>query len=141
MLSKAFELGDKVIIGISSDEFASTGKRKIKLNHTYEHRVKNLEEIIEKKFGYDVNYSVARLDNEFGPTITHGPVDALVASSETSHKGNEINNIRRKNGLKPIAIIAVDILKAEDGSPISSTRIRAGEIDALGKIMKKTRSK
>ncbi len=141
LLSRAFELGDKVIIGISSDEFASTVKRKIKLNHNYEQRVKNLKEILKKEFGYDVNYTMAKLDNEFGPTITHGPVEALVASSETSHKGNEINNIRRKNGLNPISVVAVDILRAEDGSPISSTRIRAGEIDASGKILKTTNSK
>ncbi len=57
--------------------------------------------MIKKEFGYDVNYTVAKLDNEFGPTITHGPVEALIASSETSHKGNEINNIRRKSGLNP----------------------------------------
>ena len=56
--------------------------------------------MIKKEFGYDVNYTVAKLDNEFGPTITHGPVEALVASSETSHKGNEINNIRSKKWTK-----------------------------------------
>jgi pantetheine-phosphate adenylyltransferase len=97
--------------------------------------------MIKKEFGYNVNYTVAKLDNEFGPTITHGLVEALIASSETSHKGNEINNIRRKSGLNPISVVAVDILKAEDGSPISSTRIRAGEIDASGKILNSTNSK
>ena len=97
--------------------------------------------MIKKEFGYDVNYTVAKLENEFGPTITYGPVEAIVASSETSRKGNEINDIRRNNGLNPISVIAVDILKAEDGSPISSTRIRDGEIDASGKILKTTNSK
>jgi len=38
-------------------------------------------------------------------------------------------------------IIAVESLKAEDGGPISSTRIRAGEIDSLGKILKTTKTK
>jgi pantetheine-phosphate adenylyltransferase len=142
LLSKAFEVGDKVIIGISSDNFASIVKNKIKLNHNYEERVKNLRETIEKKFDRRVNYTIAKLDNEFGPTVTLGLVDALVASSETARKGKEINNIRRINRLKPISIVAVDILKAEDGGPISSTRIRAGEIDASGKILKtKTKSK
>jgi pantetheine-phosphate adenylyltransferase len=68
-------------------------------------------------------------------------VDALVASSETARKGKEINNIRRINRLEPILIIAVESLKAEDGGPISSTRIRAGEIDSLGKILKTTKTK
>jgi cytidyltransferase-like protein len=140
LLSKAFEVGNKVIIGISSDDFASKVKRKIKLNHTYEQRVKNLQDFIDNKFGRQIKYTVAKLDNEFGPTVTEGPVDALVASSETACKGFKINNIRKINGLKPISIIAVEILKAEDGDAISSTRIRAREIDASGKILKTTNS-
>jgi pantetheine-phosphate adenylyltransferase len=141
LLSKAFEVGDKVIIGDSSDDFASRVKRKGKLNHTYEQRVKNLHDTIGKQFGRQVKYTVAKLDNDFGPTVTEGCVDALVASSETARKGKEINNIRRINRLEPILIIAVESLKAEDGGPISSTRIRAGEIDSLGKILKTTKTK
>ena len=141
LLSKAFEVGDKVIIGVSSDDFASRVKRKGKLNHTYEQRVKNLHDTIGKQFGRQVKYTVAKLDNDFGPTVTEGCMDALVASSETASKGKEINNIRRINRLEPILIIAVESLKAEDGGPISSTRIRAGEIDSLGKILKTTKTK
>lgn len=141
LLSKAFEVGDKVIIGVSSDDFATRVKQKGKLNHTYEQRVKNLQDTIDKQYGHQVKYTVAKLDNEFGPTVTQGRVDALVASSETARKGKEINNIRRVNGLKPISIIAVDILKAEDGGPISSTRIRAGEIDGSGKTLRTTKTK
>lgn len=136
LLTKAFEVGDKVIIGISSDDFASRVKNK-KISHNYEERVKNLRDTVEKRFGH-VNYTIAKLDNEFGPTVTYGLVDALVASSETACKGEEINNIRRTNCMKPISIVAVDILKAEDGGPISSTRIRSGEIDASGKILSTT---
>ena len=65
----------------------------------------------------------------------------LVASSETAYKVHEINKIRKINKLNPISIITVNILKAEDGSAISSTRIRAGEIDASGKILRRTKGK
>jgi|SRR5918992_71760 pantetheine-phosphate adenylyltransferase len=136
LLSKAFEVANKVIIGISSDEFAARVKGKSNLNHDYEQRVRNLKKIIRQKFGANVNYNIVKLNTEFGPTVTHGPVDALIASTETARKGIEINKIRTKNSLKPIAIVAVDIVKADDGSPISSTRIRAGEIDPVGKILK-----
>ena len=49
LLAKAFEVGDKVIIGVSSDEFAA--KRGKRLNHNFEHRVENLKKIIEREFG------------------------------------------------------------------------------------------
>ena len=61
---------------------------------------------------------------------------ALVASSETVVKGEEINEIRLANGLKPLAIISVKLVKADDGHPISSTRIRLGQIDSSGKLLK-----
>lgn len=132
LLSKAFQLGDHVIIGVTSDEFAASHKGKI-LNHDFAQRVENLERVIKSEFG-DVSYEVAQLDSEFGPAVTTGDVGALVASAETGAKGDRLNEIRKKNGLAPAEIIAVDLVRAEDGRPISSTRIRAGEIDWKGRI-------
>jgi pantetheine-phosphate adenylyltransferase len=67
-------------------------------------------------------------------------VNALVASSETADKINGLNKIRRENGLTPIELIVVDMVRAEDGEPISSSRIRAGEINSSGKLLRvKTR--
>ena len=135
LLSKAFELGKRVIIGVTSDDFAEKTKREKKLNHSYDKRVFNLKDIIQKKFGR-VSYKISKLDNEYGPIVILGEVDALIASTETAKKGEKINEIRSKKGLPPIAIISVDLIRTEDGSPISSTRIREGEIDPFGKILK-----
>jgi pantetheine-phosphate adenylyltransferase len=133
LLSKAFHAGNRVIIGVSSDEFAR--KRGKKLHHNYQQRVSNLEAVIAKEFG-SVDYVIVRLDADFGPAATSGDVKALVASSETQVKGIVLNEMRAKLGLKPAILIAVDLVKAEDGSPISSTRIRAGEIDRLGRLVR-----
>jgi phosphopantetheine adenylyltransferase len=92
-----------------------------------------LERVIEREFG-NVSYEITRLDSEFGPAVTTGDVGALVASAETKGKVDRLNEIRAKNGLAPAEIIAVDLVRAEDGKPISSTRIRAGEIDWKGRI-------
>jgi pantetheine-phosphate adenylyltransferase len=135
LFSKAFEVSDKVIIGVTSDEFASKTRGKNNLNHNYNQRVANVKKIIEKRFEFN-NYQITKLDDEYGPTPLSADVDALVASSETANKGVEINKMRWKNGLKPLNIILVDMMKAEDGNPISSSRIRAGEIDASGKLLK-----
>ncbi|HKX81112.1 MAG TPA: pantetheine-phosphate adenylyltransferase [Nitrososphaera sp.] len=134
LLSRAFRAGEKVIIGVSSDEFAR--KRGKKLNHNYDERVASLRRRISKEFG-DVSYVIAKLDADFGPAVTSGEVDALVASRETEGKGASLNEMRANRGLKEVQIIAVDIVKAEDGSPISSTRIRAGEIDQSGRLVKR----
>lgn len=134
LLSKAFQAGRKVIIGVSSDEFAK--KRGKRLNHSFDQRVENLKKMIRKEFG-NVSYEIARLDGDFGPAVTTGDVGALVASSETQAKGRLLNEMRAKKGLKSVEVIAVALVKAEDGSPISSTRIRAGEIDSRGRLLKR----
>ena len=134
LLSKAFEIGNKVIIGVSSDDFANgRGKR---LNHYFEQRVQNLKMEIKKEFG-TVNYEIVKLDGDFGPAVTTGDVGALVASHETQVKGEVLNEIRTKHGLRPLTVVTVELVKAEDGSRISSTRIRAGEIDKRGRLLKR----
>ena len=134
LLSRAFQAGEKVIIGVSSDEFAK--KRGKKLNHDFDQRVENLKRMIKKEFG-NASYEIAKLDGDFGPAVTTGDVGALVASHETQAKGRLLNEMRAKRGLKPVDVITVELLKAEDGSPISSTRIRAGEIDSSGRLLKR----
>jgi pantetheine-phosphate adenylyltransferase len=133
LLTKAFQVGNKVIIGVSSDKFAA--KRGKKLNHNFEARVASLKETIKKEFG-DVNYEIAKLDGDFGPAVTTGDVEALVASAETQRKSRLLNEMRAKRGLQPVKVITVELVKAEDDSTISSTRIRAGEIDRQGRLLK-----
>jgi pantetheine-phosphate adenylyltransferase len=135
LLAKAFQVGNKVIIGVSSDKFAA--KRGKKLNHNFEVRVANLKKTIKKEFG-DVNYEIAKLDGDFGPAVTTSDVEALVASAETQSKARLLNKMRAKMGLQPVKVIAVELIKAEDDSTISSTRIRAGEIDRQGRLLKET---
>jgi pantetheine-phosphate adenylyltransferase len=134
LLAKAFEVGNKVIIGVSSDEFAK--KRGKRLNHNFDKRVESLKKTIKKEFG-DANYEIAKLEGDFGPIVTSGDIGALVASSETGSKDKILNEIRAKKGLKPAKVITVGLVRAEDGSPISSTRIRAGEIDSKGRLLKR----
>jgi pantetheine-phosphate adenylyltransferase len=130
LLAKAFEVGKRVIIGVSSDNFAANrGKN---LNHNFDTRITNLKNMIKKEFG-DVNYEIAELNSDFGPAVTTGDVEALVTSTETQIKGKILNEMRAKIGAKPVKVITVELVKAEDGSKISSSRIRSGEIDRQGR--------
>ena len=134
LLTKAFEIADSVIIGVTSDEFAGEVKGKAKIHHSYDVRTAALTKAIRNKFG-DVNYSISKLHTTFGPAVLSGEVEVLVASSDTSVRGKELNKIRQANGLKPIAIVVVEMVKADDGRPISSTRIRLGQIDGSGRLL------
>ncbi len=132
LLARAFREGKKVIIGVSSDDFAA--QRGKKLNHSFEQRVHKLRNVIRKEFG-NVTFEIAKLDGDFGPAVTSGNVAALIASKETEGKGNMLNEMRAGRGLRPVRIVTVDLVRAEDGSPISSTRMRAGEIDGRGRLL------
>jgi pantetheine-phosphate adenylyltransferase len=47
----------------------------------------------------------------------------------------QINELRKEHGQKPITIVKVEHAKAANGLAISSTRIRAGEIDEHGVLL------
>jgi len=129
LLNKAFELSDRVLIGVTSDEFARS-KGKIE---PCNRRMSNLK---KKLLKYGDKYSVSRLDDSYGPTIAEEDIEALVVSEETEPTAQEINNIRTNKGMKPLDIITIGMVLAEDGKPISSTRIRKGEIDVTGAVLK-----
>ena len=129
LLSKAFKLSDQVLIGVTSDEFA---QRKGKIEPCNQ-RMSNLKSKLEK---YGDRYSVSRLDDSYGPAIEERDIEALVVSEETEPTALIINKIRKKKEMKPLDIITISMVLAEDGKPISSTRIRKGEIDVTGHILK-----
>ena len=133
LLSKAFEVGTNVIIGISSDEFAKT---KGKIIHSFDERVTNLRRTINSKFD-DARFQIIKLNTTYGPAVISEDVGALIVSTERAMVGYEINKIRVTRGVSPLSIIIVDMVRAEDGNPISSSRIRAGQIDSRGNLLRK----
>ena len=75
LLSNASDISDKVIIGITSDEFA-TRKGKTPINK-YDQRFENLTFILTKKFP-DTLFEISKLENDFGPAVLEKGVEALV---------------------------------------------------------------
>ncbi|AJM93349.1 MULTISPECIES: pantetheine-phosphate adenylyltransferase [Nitrosopumilus] len=132
LLSSAFEISDKVIIGLTSDEFA---KRKGKtVSNKYEKRLANLTEIIFKEFP-NSSFQISKLENDFGPAVLEPKVEALVVSDETSNQGDALNKLRAQKSLPPVKIITVPMFLAKDGSRISTTRIKNSEIDPEGNLL------
>ena len=131
LLSNAFEISNKVIIGLTSDEFA-TKKGKIPIN-TYDQRLKNLESAISKEFG-NQSFQISKLDNDFGPAVLEKEVEALIVSDETSNQGVVLNKLRQERNLLPVRVVVVPMFLAKDGSRISTTRIKNSEIDIEGNL-------
>ena len=132
LLSNAFGISDKVIIGLTSDELAKK-KGKLPINN-YEKRCENLIRIILKEFP-NVSFHISKLDNDFGPAVLEKGVEALVVSDETSNQGNILNELRKKKKLPPVKIITVPMFLAKDGNRISTTRIKNSEIDVDGNLL------
>ena len=132
LIQKAVSISDKIIIGLTSDAFISKNDKKIINN--FEQRSENLEKIIHEKFP-DCSFEIAKLDDDFGPAVIQGDVDALVVSEETRKKGDILNALRKERKLDPVEIIIIPMKMASDGNRISSTRIRNSEIDSSGNIL------
>ena len=128
LLETAFEIGNEIEIGVTSNEF---GGRKGDIDSCKE-RMANLKSFFNDKS----NFSVTPLNDPYGTTVFDEEFDAIVVSEETKPTAIEINEIRKNKGMLPLDVIVVHFVLAEDGVPISSTRIRCGEINKKGNILK-----
>ena len=131
LLTRSFEEGEVVVIGVTSDAFArKEGKSP---DQSYGERLRALRAFIRHNFP-GRRYVIAKLDDFFGPGIAAPDVQAIVVSRETSRRVGIANALRKENGYPPLETVLVDFVQAEDSKPISSTRIRKGEIDTEGRI-------
>ena len=137
LLDAAFAASEKVIIGLTSDAMLAgkgsrvSAKEKGHAVRSYAERLAGLREYIRRSHP-DSAYMISGLDDDFGPAVLTGEVEALVASEETAGKAGKLNKMRLSRGLGPVETVVVGMVAAYDGGRISSSRIRSGEIDADG---------
>ncbi|AUV84015.1 phosphopantetheine adenylyltransferase [Salinigranum rubrum] len=95
------------------------------------------EELARLSRAYSASYEITELTDTRGPAATDEGVDALIASPESKaqRRAHEINRQRIEEGLRPLEIHTAPFVVAEDGTRISSTRIRNGEIDVHGRVV------
>ena len=132
LLAEAFRLGERVLIGVSSDRLVSS----LHKNHPvrpFDHRLQELRRFL-RSHRYFSRATIVELQDPFGPAIRRKRLEALVVSSETRSNGLRLNRLRRHQGLPPLKIHVVGPVIAQDGKPVSVTRIRKGEIDSRGKL-------
>ena len=131
LLSDAFSMSTKVIIGLTSDEMALRKGKNIQ--NDYNKRLETLVKTIEKNFP-NREFEISKLDNDFGPAVLEKEVQALVVSGETSNQGEVLNQLRKQKNLPEVDVVVVPMVLAKDGLKISTTRIKNQEIDYDGNL-------
>ncbi len=129
LIERAVEIGDFVTLGITTNRFSG------KYVEPFETRKNAVEEYLNRlKYR---GYGIVVLEDPFGPAASDDTMDMLIISEETFDRGVELNSLRRKRGLKELELVKLPMVSAEDGRPFSSSRIRHGEIDRMGRLIKK----
>ena len=133
LLMKAFEVGNRVLIGLCSDDFV----KKLRKPHriaSYAQRLEELKKLL-KKNGVLERAEIMPLDDAYGVTLSDKRIDAIVVSEETEPRAHKINEKRKSLGMSPLPIITINMVLSEDHYPISSTRIWFEEIDREGHLL------
>ncbi|MEM0116855.1 MAG: pantetheine-phosphate adenylyltransferase [Conexivisphaerales archaeon] len=133
LLDEGFRRGELVLIGVVSDQLAKQlGKSP---DYSYSKRKESVESYLKRKYP-DRRWKIFPLFDPYGPFGDDPEVEALVVTPESLPRAESGNAQRVKKGLKPVAILMVPLVLAEDGIRISSTRIRKKEIDEEGHLIK-----
>jgi len=132
LFDKAIELvGDNgsIHVGIAVGDIIKTKKN---VNSFDFRRKVILDYISGKKLRTKIE--VLPIDTKLGLAVDED-YDVIVVSPETKFNALEINKKREEQGNKLLDIVEIPHVMAEDGRPISSTRIIKKEIDKEGKVL------
>ncbi|MDO8571467.1 MAG: pantetheine-phosphate adenylyltransferase [bacterium] len=133
LLQKAFEVGDYVYIGLTTDEYIKRSKKLLKEHVTsYAERLFSLQ-----KYLYDqgvLNRAIVLpLGDTAGPKALDPKLEALIISEETRGGGEYVNNLRSQHNVPRMETVVVPLLTDATGQPISSTRLRQQDTNQYSK--------
>jgi pantetheine-phosphate adenylyltransferase len=131
ILAHAFDKGARVTIGLTSEAYIRRYKKGQGVR-PMSRRYSALTAWLRKNHVAE-RTTIVPLDNRWGPSIL-GEFDAIVVTPDNRHVAQEINTLRSERGLAALEVLTVDLIPAEDQKPISTTRIRKGEIDYTGHL-------
>jgi pantetheine-phosphate adenylyltransferase len=134
LIDKAFEtagIRGSVFIGITTGE-STSGKKDVK---PMMNRKASIEQYLSKR-EFINRATIGPIEDKYGPSVKE-EFDAIVVSPETVNTAKEINKKRKRLNKKPLKIIQIPFVLAEDNKPISSSRIKKKEIDEYGNILKR----
>lgn len=125
LIETALEKGG-VTIGLVSDEMLEEWKPEV--GKSFSERKNILEDFLYDEEGWRIK----EINDPYEMAVK-GDYDTLVVSWETKERGEEINKLRKEEGKEPLELVIVEPVLAEDFLPVSSTRVREGDIDKFGR--------
>jgi len=130
LLAKAFELGELVSVGLTSDRFASSGRtRRVE---TYKARKEGLMALLRslaERIGS--TFEVTEIDDETGFALDEG-IQAIIVSEETVEGARRINERRRSLGLGELEVHVIPMVMGKDGRRVSATALCDGASEQDG---------
>ena len=132
LLEVALGAGELLVIGLASDEFAASRRQSGRELAPYGEREAALCAWFAAR-GVLERIEIVPLVEEWGPAAEGADIYGIVVSEGTRDAADRLNALRTARGFPPLKTIEVPHLLAEDGLPLSASRIRAGEVDADGR--------
>jgi len=121
LLATATLIGERVLIGLTSDAFASSYKQyKVRPFSVRLANLKNLVSLIAPE--REVVYT--EINDPYGPAAADPRLEAIVASVETLPRALQINDLRSERGLRPMEVVVISTVRDGYGHVLSSTYIR-----------------
>jgi inosine/xanthosine triphosphatase len=125
LIQRAFELSDSVVIGLTTDKFASVGRKRI---NPYYLRMKALVLYLDsiRKCA-----DIVPISDKYGPvtTIEKG---YLVVSRETEKNAAMVNKIRIAAGLEPMVVSVIEMVRGGSGVELHASKMLSGEYSRGG---------
>lgn len=133
LLERAFELSDKVAIGLTTNQFVKY-KQLSQVILPYSERQKQLENYASKLAGQNDRYRIVKLDDVYGTTLIDREIEAMVVTEETLPGAMMVNSERQKKGWEELPVEKVELVVDEEGERLSSERIREGVVARDGRV-------
>lgn len=123
-------LADTIIIGITVQQ----------LTHSKPHAT-TIESFLTRKSAIlhyckkkHYHCQIVELTDLYGPTLEDPTIKALSVTEATVQGAKLINQMRQKLNQRPLPVHVCDLIDDSAGQPISSSRIRSGEISRQGEV-------
>jgi pantetheine-phosphate adenylyltransferase len=128
IMRTAFRLGRHVAIGLTTDKMLNSKSNRENIQ-SYEERYSELERFLGQECDIK-RASIFPIETKEGGGDILEELDALIVSDEIGVVQNsfDINQLRINNGLRRFHIVIIPMVRSLDGRPLSSSRIRAGEV-------------